>query len=170
MENDFLTVTHYWYIALAIGLWLTFVTTFVSKRYLNSSPISWAKLYLTPILFVAFGIEKISRFRHLTLTLSVFLVVILLASFLGAHIAYQHQAFFSQDDQLKMIGGKYAIALMIMNVVVMLLVNFHGLVNPKSYQTWSYALTYAIAGGIIKGLLIGQSINMWWHLKGLIKP
>lgn len=169
MKNDVLTIMHGWYIALGVVLWLTFVTIFVSKRYLNSSPVSWAKLYLTPILFIVFGIEKIVRFQHLATTLTIFLVIIMLASFLGAHLAYKYQSFFSQDNQIKMIGGKYAIGLMIMNVIVMLLINFHGWVNPQSYETWSYTLTYAITSAIVKGLLIGQSVNMWWHLKVLPK-
>ncbi|MFT8401209.1 MAG: hypothetical protein ABF679_08115 [Lentilactobacillus diolivorans] len=169
MKNDLLAIMHGWYIALAVVLWLTFVTIFVSKRYLSSSPVSWAKLYLTPILFIVFGIEKIIRFQHLAATLIIFLVIILLASFLGAHLAYKFQVFFSEDNQIKMIGGKYAISLMIMNVIVMLLINFHGWVNPQSYETWSYTLTYAITSAIVKGLLIGQSVNMWWHLKVLPK-
>ncbi len=169
MKNDLLAIMHGWYIALAVVLWLTFVTIFVSKRYLSSSPVSWAKLYLTPILFIVFGIEKIVRFQHLAATLTIFLVIILFASFLGAYLAYKFQAFFSEDNQIKMIGGKYAISLMIMNVVVMLLINFHGWVNPQSYETWSYTLTYAITSAIVKGLLIGQSVNMWWHLKVLPK-
>ncbi|GEP23928.1 hypothetical protein [Lentilactobacillus diolivorans] len=169
MKNDLLAIMHGWYIALAVVLWLTFVTIFVSKRYLSSSPVSWAKLYLTPILFIVFGIEKIVRFQHLAATLAIFLVIILLASFLGAHLAYKFQAFFSEDNQIKMIGGKYAISLMIMNVIVMLLINFHGWVNPQSYETWSYTLTYAITSAIVKGLLIGQSVNMWWHLRVLPK-
>ncbi|MCV3741535.1 hypothetical protein OF387_09845 [Lentilactobacillus hilgardii] len=169
MVQDFLTITHYWYIALGVIVWLTLVTTFVSKRYLNSSPISWAKLYLTPILFIIFGVEKIVRFQHLAATLLIFLVLIVLASFLGAHLAYRYQAFFYQKNQVKMIGGKYAIFLMIMNVIVMLIINFHGWVNPQSYDAWSYTLTYAITSAVVKGLLIGQSVNMWWHLKILPK-
>lgn len=169
MKNDILTIMRNWYIALGVVLWLTFVTIFVSKRYLNSSPVSWVKLYLTPIIFIAFGIEKIDHFQHLAAALTIFLVIILLASFLGARLAYKHQAFFSQNNQIKMIGGKYAISLMIMNVIVMLLINFHGWVNPQSYATWSYTLTYATTSAIIKGLLIGQSINMWWHLELLPK-
>lgn len=169
MKNDILTIMHGWYIALGVVLWLTLVTIFVSKRYLSSSPVNWAKLYLTPILFIVFGIEKIVRFRHLAATLTIFLVIIVLASFFGAHLAYKYQSFFWRENQIKMIGGKYAISLMIMNVIVMLLINFHGWVNPESYETWSYTLTYAITSAIVKGLLIGQSVNMWWHLKVLPK-
>jgi hypothetical protein len=169
MKNDVLTIMHGWYIALGVVLWLTFITIFASKHYLNSSPVSWIKLYLTPILFIAFGIEKIGHFKHLPVALTIFLVIILLTSFLGARFAYKYQSFFYQDNQIKMIGGKYAISLMIVNVIVMLLINFHGWVNPQSYETWSYTLTYATTSAIVKGLLIGQSINMWWHLKLLPK-
>ncbi|KRK68190.1 hypothetical protein [Lentilactobacillus buchneri] len=102
-------------------------------------------------------------------TLTIFLVIIVLASFFGAHLAYKYQSFFWRENQIKMIGGKYAISLMIMNVIVILLINFHGWVNPESYETWSYTLTYAITSAIVKGLLIGQSVNMWWHLKVLPK-
>lgn len=66
-----------------------------------------------------------------------------------------------------MVGGTYSIFLMLANIFIMLLLSFHSFVNPIAYHSFQYMIVYATLGGSVKGLLIGQSVNMWWHLKAL---
>ncbi|UUE16965.1 hypothetical protein LQZ13_05535 [Leuconostoc mesenteroides] len=167
MKKDIFTLAQYWYIVLLIVIWIVFVSSLLSKKYLSGSKISLFKIYVAPILFLIFGIDKLVNFNHLLVAITFFLFITTLFSFIGAHLAYKLQFFHYHDNQLKFIGGAYGIFLMLTNIIIMLLLNFHSLVNPLSYNSWQYLIVYTLFGGSVKGLLIGQSVNIWWHVNFL---
>ncbi|WP_367366610.1 hypothetical protein [Leuconostoc pseudomesenteroides] len=164
MVTDIYVMTKYWYFVVLVVLWIVFISVIISKKYLNSSKISFFKIYIAPIVLLLFGIDKVVHFSHFLLAILLFLLTTILFSFIGARLSYDFQNFIYSNDQIKFTGGKYAIVLMLANVIVMLLLNFHSLVNPMTYNSWQYLIIYSLLGGAVKGLLVGQSINMWWHI------
>ncbi|MBS0948461.1 hypothetical protein JK167_12325 [Levilactobacillus brevis] len=168
MQRDIFVLIKYWYFFLLVVFWLVAVSIFLSRKYLASTRLNPLKIYVTPILFIVLGSEKMFLFKDIRLAITVFIITTIVFSFLGAHIALKKQVFTNRNNELRMVGGKYSILLMLINIITLVILTFHGYVNPQEYESLSYTLLYPFVNGFVKGLLIGQSVNMWWHLKRLV--
>lgn len=167
MQKDINTLIEYWYIVLLVGAWIAFISTLLTKKYLSSRRLGALKVYVAPILLLLFGLNKMTHFKYLLPTIILFVFMIILFGFIGAHWSYKLQQFYYYNNKTEMVGGTYSIFLMLANIFIMLLLSFHSFVNPIAYHSFQYMIVYATLGGSVKGLLIGESVNMWWHVKAL---
>lgn len=85
MQKDINTLIQYWYIVLLVGAWIAFISTLLTKKYLSSRRLGALKVYVAPILLLLFGLDKTTHFKYLLPAIILFVFMVILFGFIGAH-------------------------------------------------------------------------------------
>lgn len=143
-------------------IWVWIILIILVKRGLAlqiDSPVSLAKSFIMPAIFILWGLDTIVTKFHYPLYL---LIAYLLCLGLGACASlyiYRNKRFYVQNTVLMQSGSKIPLIIMISNFCIKYCLNVLLSTHPSLYNVFGFNLIYGIISGFTVGLFFGGIIK-----------
>jgi len=143
-------------------IWVWIVLIILIKRGIalqRDSPISLAKSFIMPAIFILWGLNTIATKFHYPLYL---LMIYMLCLSLGACASlyiYRKKRFYIQHTVVMQGGSKIPLFIMMINFCIKYCLNILLSTHPSLYSVFGFNIIYGIISGFTVGLFFGGIIK-----------
>ncbi|PCS06470.1 membrane protein [Lactococcus plantarum] len=143
-------------------IWVWVILIVLIKRGMalqTDSPVSLAKSFIMPTIFILWGLDTIvTKFHHPLYLLMAYLLCLCLGACVSLYI-YRNKRFYIQNTILMQSGSKIPLIIMISNFCIKYCLNVLLSTQPSLYSVFGFNLIYGVISGFTVGLFFGGIIQ-----------
>ncbi len=148
-------------VSTPIWVWLILLVLIVRGISLKrGGAISLKRSCLVPIVFIAWGLERVFWGFHYPIESLVFyLVLLLVGTMVGLQLYAATQKYYLKSGKLMRVGSGVPLVIILSNFIVKYGLNILMAVNPALLGNEPFNLVYSIISGFTAGLFVGGIMN-----------
>lgn len=143
-------------------VWVWIILLILIKRGISlqtDSPVSLAKSFIMPIIFILWGLDTIATKFHFPIyLLTTYLLCLVLGACASLYL-YRNKRFYVQNTVLMQTGSKIPLCIMMSNFSIKYCLNVLLSTHSSLYSVLSFNITYGIISGFTVGLFWGGIIK-----------
>lgn len=143
-------------------VWVWIILLILIKRGISlqkDSPVSLAKSFIMPTIFILWGLDTIATKFHFPLyILTTYLLCLVLGACASLYL-YRNKRFYIQNNVLMQSGSKLPLCIMMSNFCIKYCLNVLLSTHSSLYSLLSFNIIYGIISGFTVGLFFGGIIK-----------
>lgn len=125
-------------------------------RAARDGEISFGKMLIVPLLFTAWGLEKLfTQFHHLGISLGAYVLFAALGTAVGYALYSRHRTVYRSNGRIFRSGTYLPMGIMLINFFVKYALNVGMSIDPALYDSLPFCVLYSIVCGFSVGLFFG---------------
>lgn len=143
-------------------IWVWIILIVLIKRGMalqTDSPVSLAKSFIMPVIFILWGLDTIATKFHYPLYLLIAYLLCLVFGACTSLYIYRNKRFYVQNTVLMQSGSKIPLCIMMSNFCIKYCLNVLLSTQPSLYSVFGFNLIYGVISGFTVGLFFGGIIQ-----------